>query len=112
MQLVTHKTVRVTETPFGTVTEQVPVFINPIEERKPMEMKTKYKFIEFHQSTLITDRVIWDVYNHKYKQLLGFLEYNKKWKEWEFMPSEGTGWTIQCLIDVADFIKQLNKVVE
>lgn len=67
-------------------------------------MKTKYKYIHFVPGA---DQTIWTIWNHKTDDYLGILEYKKRWKEWELVPEPNTGWTTQCLLDVADFIKQL-----
>ena len=67
-------------------------------------MKTKYKYIHFVPGA---DKTVWTIWNHKSDDYLGVLEYKKRWKEWELCPEEKTGWTTQCLLDVADFIKQL-----
>jgi len=69
-------------------------------------MKTKYKYILFAHG--VTD-TIWTVWNHKSDDYLGILRYKKRWKEWEFCPEPNTGWTNQCLLDVSDFIKQLQE---
>jgi hypothetical protein len=65
-------------------------------------MKTKYKYIEFN---FIKD--VWLITNHKRKEHIGQLVWNKRWKEWEFYPYEDTGWTLICLEDLTHFIKQL-----
>lgn len=67
-------------------------------------MKTKYKYIHFVPGA---DQTVWTIWNHKTDDYLGILEFKKRWKEWELAPEPNTGWTTQCLLDVADFIKQL-----
>jgi len=71
-----------------------------------MPEKTKYKYIEFKKF----EDGVWLINNHKYNEYLGNLEYNKKWKCWELLPANETGWTEECLVDVVDFIKQLKKI--
>ena len=66
-------------------------------------MKTKYKYIEFKQFNSYQ----WIIFNHKYKEQIGELEYHRKWKQWELIPGLGTGWTKECLVDVTHFIDQL-----
>lgn len=66
--------------------------------------KTKYKYIEF---AFIVATGCWLITNWKYKQHIGQLNYVAKWKQWELVPFEDTGWTADCLADVIDFIKQL-----
>lgn len=69
-------------------------------------MKTKYKYIHFVPGAGTFDPD-WTIWNNKTNDYLGELKYNVKWKEHELCPEPRTGWTIQCLLDVADFIKQL-----
>lgn len=70
-------------------------------------MKTKYKWVEFIYNE---DRESWDVWNHRFKQYLGYIKFNvsTNWKEWEFLPDSYTLFTKQCLADIIDFIKQLD----
>lgn len=67
-------------------------------------MKTKYKYIEF---TWQPTSHCWLVTNHKFKEHIGQLNFFKKWKQWELVPYENTAWTMDCLADVIDFVKQL-----
>ena len=66
-------------------------------------MKTVYKYINF----VIGLPNEWTVWNNKSDDYLGVIVYNKRWKEWEFIPEPNTAYTTQCLLDLADFIKQL-----
>jgi hypothetical protein len=70
-------------------------------------MKTRYKYIEMK-----FDGHKWHVGNHKTNDYLGTIEYVAKWKEWEFVPNENTAYTLICLVDLADFMRQLNAPVE
>lgn len=66
-------------------------------------MKTKYKYIEFE---FLGTANIWTIKNWRYKQYLGQLNYIEKWKQWELAPNDNTGWTMDCLADIIDFVKQ------
>lgn len=68
-------------------------------------MKTKYKYIEFE---FLGTANIWTIKNWRYNQYLGQLNYVEKWKQWELAPNDDTGWTMDCLADIIDFVKQLN----
>ncbi len=68
-------------------------------------MKTKYKYLEFE----VDSRNSWVCFNHVTDELLGYVEYGKKWKQWESVLNADVGFTEQCHLDMADFLKQLNK---
>ena len=74
-------------------------------ERSGGMVKTKYKYIKFDYQPMSGK---WLITNHRYNEHIGLISYDKKWKEWELVPFEDTGWTIECLEDVIHFIKQLN----
>lgn len=71
-------------------------------------MKTKYKYIEFVPGQ---NEKVWTVWNNKNGNYLGTIEFYKTWKEWEFCPEKNTGYTLICLLDLADFIKQLKLAI-
>jgi hypothetical protein len=66
-------------------------------------MKTKYKYINFSQ-TLHK----WRCYTNRGNDELGFLEWNQRWKQYEFVPAAiPVAFTQDCLMDIADFIRQI-----
>lgn len=65
-------------------------------------MKTRYKHINFQ-----TRLDVWHCCANRTGDVLGFLEWNSRWKQFEFVPKENTGFTQDCLADIADFIRQL-----
>ena len=69
-------------------------------------MKTKYKYIEFMQGA----DGVWHCGNPKANVYLGHVEYHKKWKCYQFVPHPNTAYTVECLEDLAHFIKQLDEV--
>lgn len=42
--------------------------------------------------------------------LIGWIRWYGPWREWCFLPCEGTVWTATCLSDVLYAVKQLNTV--
>ena len=67
------------------------------------KIKTKYKYLEFDR-----DGEIWIVFNHVTDEQLGRVEYFTKWKQWESVLNMEIGFTVQCHVDMADFLSQLN----
>lgn len=66
-------------------------------------MKTKYKYIHF-------EKVVgcgWYCYNNKNENVLGRIEYYRRWKQYiiEFEP--GCVFNDTCLTDVIQFLRQL-----
>lgn len=66
-------------------------------------MKTKYKFIRFEE---LYDE-FYAIYNNRSNDLLGELQFYKPFKKWELSLERNVGFTKECLLDVVDFIKQL-----
>lgn len=71
-------------------------------------MKTKYKYIEFVQTTL---HGFWNCLNIKSRAELGSVSYYKAWGQYVFEPYElgDVIFSSDCLRDVAHFLDQLNK---
>jgi hypothetical protein len=66
-------------------------------------MTTRYRFIHFEQ---VGDH--WTCRTNRNNDLLGTVEWFVRWREWEYVPQEGTGYSVGCLRDMADFLAQLN----
>ena len=67
-------------------------------------MKTKYKFIYFEQ----IEKSSWVCKNTKANNILGQIEWYPKWKQYVFTQfDEGIIFSIGCLEDIIDFMKQL-----
>ena len=70
-------------------------------------MKTQYKFIHFKPTYLES---IWTCFNNKSKSMLGMVEYYKPWKQWVFSTEDQMDvFSVSCLEDIIDFMKQLSK---
>lgn len=74
-------------------------------------MKTKYKYIYFHETQeIVNGKTVWVCRNNKTKAFLAKIFYYKPWKEYCFTQFEsGVIFNDGCLEDTIDFIKQLNK---
>ncbi len=70
-----------------------------------MELKTKYKYIHFDETVKGT----WYCYNNSSEGDLGRATYYKRWKQWVMEFEGDMVFNNQCLIDIADFLTQLNK---
>jgi hypothetical protein len=66
-------------------------------------MKTKYRFINFVQKSELQ----WSVWNNRSNDFLGEVIFYKPFKKWELSLEQNVGFTKECLLDVVDFIKQL-----
>lgn len=67
-------------------------------------MKTKYKYIYFKEWTNF-----WEVLTNKNNLLLGTIYYYTPFQQYSFSPTEHTTFSPDCLADIIDFIKQLEK---
>lgn len=69
-------------------------------------MKTRYKYIEFQQDEKTKE---WNCNNIKGGDWLGMVWYYKEWKQWVFCDiNDDAIFSTDCLLDIADFLKQLN----
>jgi hypothetical protein len=64
--------------------------------------KRKYKYVNFsiHGGS-------WCCFTNRGNTQLGFLEWNPKWKQFEYVPEERTAYTQDCLTDISHFMRQL-----
>ena len=65
-------------------------------------MKQTYIYIEF-----VHLAKEWTCVNKVRRTRLGALKYNHDWKKWEYVPREGTSYTLGYLRDIANFMDQL-----
>lgn len=70
-------------------------------------MKTKYKYIEFVKENEAS--IFWLCNNIKDKSNLCIIEYYGVWRQWIMCDvTQGTVFNSTCLLDIANFLKQLN----
>lgn len=74
-------------------------------------MKTKYKYIQFDCESTTGKTDIWSISNNK-NEYLGEVKWYAPWRQYCYYPEydysvECTVLAGNCLIDIADFIKQL-----
>ena len=66
-------------------------------------MTAKYKHIRFEEISGFTVCRS----NHG-GAVLGRVEWHGRWREYEFIPEPNTGYTVECLRDLADFVGKMN----
>ncbi len=76
----------------------------------PNDLKTKYKWIRFEKSEASDE---WHCINLS-GQFLGFAYYKNGWRQYVFNVEtsafeQGIDFNFNCLENIADFLKQLNK---
>jgi hypothetical protein len=77
-------------------------------------MKTEYQFIHFDLVEKKPKTNVYNVVNNKSGSILGKLGYYPQWRQYVIAPQGGTIFSMGCLNDIIDFVKQLkeNKVSE
>ena len=70
------------------------------------KLKTKYKFIHFIEGNADTK---WKCCNNRDYSILGTIEYYPRWKQYVIEFTERCVFNNQCLKDIADFLKDLNR---
>ena len=69
-------------------------------------MKTKYKYIHFEE---VGEVAGWLCLNNKSNDLLGTVTYYTQWQQYVIQFERECIFNNQCLLDIADFLKQLKK---
>ena len=70
-------------------------------------MKTRYKFIHFNPVAGGYGKD-WVCRNNKTDDLLGYIEFYERWKQFVISFIDNTIFNNQCLRDIAEFLDQLN----
>ena len=70
-------------------------------------MKTKYKFIHFKEYK--QEGVAYTMHNIRTGIAMGAVSYYPQWKQFVVEFVEDCVFNNQCLIDIADFLSQLNR---
>lgn len=68
-------------------------------------MKTEYKYIRFTHNTETPPG--WDCNNIHHGEMLGEVIYFSEWRQWVYRPLRDAVYSVGCLNDIADFIKQM-----
>jgi hypothetical protein len=75
-------------------------FYVPVREMTRESMR--FKFINVAQTSDFVPR--WEVRNNKSGALLGWIRLYPLWKQYVFLPCEGTVWSVDCLAAVEQAI--------
>lgn len=70
-----------------------------------MAKKTRYRHIHFVQTVMNN---VWNCINKRTKHILGTIYYYKPWNQFVYEPHESCVFSIDCLEDIIDFMKQLD----
>lgn len=73
-------------------------------------MKTKYTFINFVRIKDKPKTSVWSCRNNRSGSQLGEVEYYPGWRQYVFIPTLQSIYSIGCMDDISDFIKQLEKL--
>lgn len=71
-------------------------------------MKIKYKYIHFEKLGEYGKHSQYACYNNKSNGMLGGISYYIKWRQFVFYPQADTIFNSSCLLDIVDFLDQLN----
>ena len=74
-----------------------------------MSLKTEYKYISFKLTDVEDYKKGAECLNKKSGLCLGYVEYYKPWKQYVIEFLEDCVFNNSCLLDIADFLGQLNK---
>ena len=72
---------------------------------KENRIKKQYRFITIHMLPRVGKPHLYTIWNNKSKETIGCLQYCPEWKQYVFMAAPDTIWSVSCLDDVNDFIK-------
>jgi len=75
-------------------------------------MKTDYKYIHFEKTEqfIVGCMPIYECKNNKKGTVLGFIFFYPNWRQYCFTQKESdVVFSLDCLEDIIDFLKQLNK---
>ncbi len=77
-------------------------------------MKTKYKHIQFIESTVWIKSSknkrktkVWEIIDSSNDDILGYVEWHSPWREYCSTTEDDVRISRSCHLDIADFIKQL-----
>lgn len=75
-------------------------------------MKTHYEYIYFEKTTeeKPNKTLTWYVKNKRSNDFLGRIEWYPRWRCYCLNPTMDTVFSLDCLADIIDFIKQLKEV--
>ncbi len=73
------------------------------------ELKTKYKYITFHERDKdLQGKIFWECRNKRVGGILGEIEYYPDWRQWVIAFDNLCVFNHSCLTDIAEFLKALN----
>ncbi len=70
-------------------------------------MQTKYKYLTFEHVPLEKKKGLYECKNINSRMTLGTVEYYPQWRQYCYFPKVQAVYSVGCLEDIAEFIKQL-----
>jgi hypothetical protein len=72
-------------------------------------MRTEYKYINFVKIGDTGKTSTWAIQNNRSNSSLGEIKWYSAWREYCFFTTSGVVFNKSCMLDILDFIKQLQE---
>jgi len=73
-------------------------------------MKTEYEFLIFTKLPTSTKTSKWECRNKTSLTILGLVHWYPSWRQYCYFPSIAAVYSVGCLNDIAEFIKELKTI--
>lgn len=73
-------------------------------------MKTKYKYIHFVETRLLSQTSIYECRNNKSGETIAKIKWYSVWVQYCFFPEQFSVYNLGCLNDIANFMEQLKEL--
>ena len=81
-----------------------------ISNDKKGEFKTEYKYIHFIKIEDKPKTSVWSCRNNKSNEELGIIKWYASWRQYCYFPANNTLYSMGCMMDIIDFINELNNL--
>lgn len=73
-------------------------------------MKTRYKYIHFVETRKLPKTKVYACVNNNSNERIGLLKWHGAWRQYCFFPEFNTVYSLGCLNDIAEFMRQLREL--